>query len=157
MAKVKDTSVVDDKKTIEQQSPVITMTPEQLQAMIDKSIADSKIKNDVADPKAKYEGPRKYSYSIYAGLPVCSMESFKKDKRYQLVFRNEYGQWVSNQMVRLILSDGKTIEAPYDDYMANKETSEKVFVKNIEGKGEDAKYVFEVDGETFSVDKNVIN
>lgn len=76
-----------------------------------KSLQDKlDTKNTLSDGKKRYEWPRHYSFKLWAGLPVLDYVSEKKDPSRELVYKNQYGEYTENQLVKLTLLklDGKT-------------------------------------------------
>ena len=96
----------------------------------DKEIALLKDPQDPnKDAKVVYAWPRKYSFSLWTGIPVLSIEYFLKDPEADLVYKNERNQWVENQYVKLNLLWWKVIETSNYLYNKNKTKSGHEFAK----------------------------
>ncbi len=76
-----------------------------------KSLKDQVEKrNPIADGKKFYEWPRHYSFKLWSWMPVLDYKSKKKDSSRDYVYKNQYGEYVQNQILELTLLkiDGKT-------------------------------------------------
>lgn len=108
--------------------------------------------------KERYEWPRKYSYSRRGGIPVLSMESYKKDPSKELLYKGVEGQRISNQYVRLKLANDETPEVEINDFNTNRQRSEKMNCKIMQEEDWNFAYLFETeDFGTISVLHHVIN
>jgi len=154
-AKVTKTTPVEATKAVVQVAPV-TIKPvaevkqdPSMKAILarmeaqDKEIALLKNPTDPnKDAKVIYAWPRKYSFSLWAGVPVLSVEYFKKDEAADLVYQNQNWLWVENQYARLSLLWGKTIETSNYLYNKNKSKSEHQFADTNKNELWDTTYTF---------------
>lgn len=124
-----------------------------------------------AEPKngqaERYEGPRAYSYSTWTTEDnvqhiVTDWVTRKIDPSFDLVYKNQYGQYVDNQALELTFEDGSTLKVSHYDYGMQHGRSEKLFTVGTQiKKGVDGKtstfYVFDVDGADVAVSERAIN
>jgi len=85
-----------------------------------------KSENMFTKAKKKYEGPRHYSYKLWSNVPVLSYISIKKDGAKDLLFKNQYGEYVSNHLLELTLADGKTIKVDVNEFNNSYQRSDKM-------------------------------
>jgi hypothetical protein len=124
-----------------------------------------------AEPKTgkgeMYVGPRAYSYSTWTtedGVShiVTDIRTVKLNQSFDLVYKNQYGQYVDNQAVEALFDDGTKATITHYDYGMTHGRSEKLFTtgtkvkKGINGKTATF-YVFDVDGTEVAVSENCIN
>ena len=118
--------------------------------------------NTIKDGKKFYEGPRHYSFKLWGWKPVLNYTSKKKDPTRDYVYKNQYGEYVENQILELTLlwNEGKTetqevIVTQFNDGFIR---SDKMEAK-VESDGVNpTAYVFNTaEFWEFSVDPRIIN
>ena len=124
-----------------------------------------------AEPKTgkgeTYVGPRAYSYSTWTTEDgqqhvVTDIRTVKLNQSFDLVYKNQYGQYVDNQAIEMTFDDGTKASASHFDYGMSHGRSEKLFTTGTKiKKGANGKtstfYVFDVDGTEVAVSENCIN
>ena len=101
MAKIKDESVTKQTTwpTTEQ---MMLEQMKVMQAQINK-LSEEK-KNPHADEKKIYDWPHKYSFKLYAWVPVLSYKSVKENPHMDWNYRNQAWHFISNQLLELTLA-----------------------------------------------------
>jgi hypothetical protein len=115
----------------------------------------------------RYEGPRAYSYSTWTTEDgeqkiVTDWVTRKINPSFDLVYKNQYGQYVDNQGMELTFHDGSKVTVTHFDYGMQHGRSDKLFTVGTKiMKGADNKtstfYVFDVNGQEVPVSERAIN
>lgn len=115
----------------------------------------------------RYDGPRAYSYSTWTTEDgeqkiVTDWVTRKINPSFDLVYKNQYGQYVDNQGMELTFQDGTKLTVTHYDYGMQHGRSDKLFTVGTKiQKGADGKtstfYVFDVDGQEVPVSERAIN
>lgn len=63
--------------------------------------------NSFEKQKEKYKWPLKARYWLWAGVPIVSYETVKKNEEYDFLYKDGNGQWVNNHYVQLTLLNGE--------------------------------------------------
>jgi hypothetical protein len=82
--------------------------------------------------KERYDWPLHYSYKLWGGCPVLDYVTIKKDPTRGLVFKNQYGEYTENQILKLTVLWAKwpeEVEALIYDFNNSHERSEKMPAK----------------------------
>lgn len=109
--------------------------------------------------KKFYDWPRKFCYKMWGWVPVLSYKSFKKDPTKDLMYKNQFGAWVSNHYLKLSLANGKDAEVEVNEFNRDYTLSEKEFAeKATDNRGNVLGYTFKTEewGE-FIVAQNILN
>ena len=117
------------------------------------------VNNPFKDGKRVYEWPRAYCYKMWGWVPVIWFTSFRKDPTKDLVYKNQWGTWESNQYLKLQLADGNEVEVEVNEFNRDYTLSDKVIAEpRTDNKGKLIGYAFNSDeyGE-FIVAPNIIN
>ena len=86
--------------------------------------------------KERYDWPRAYCYKMWWWVPVLSYESFRKDPTKDLVYKDQFGQWVSNHYLKLKLADEKEVDVEVNEFNKNRTLSDKIIAeKRTDNKG----------------------
>jgi hypothetical protein len=65
-----------------------------------------------------------------------SYESFRKDPTKDLVYKDQFGQWVSNHYLKLKLADDKEVDVEVNEFNKNRTLSDKIIAeKRTDNKG----------------------
>jgi hypothetical protein len=83
--------------------------------------------------KEKLQWPRKFSFKLWAWIPIVSIESFRKDPSKDLVFKNAAGQYVSNHYAKLSLANWENVEVEINDFGRDVTLSEQMEAKDHHG------------------------
>jgi hypothetical protein len=101
---------------------------------------------------------------MWAGVPVLSYISKKKDPSKDFVFKNSFGWFESNQILELTLANWTSIDVDVIEFNKHFQKSEKLPAKDHNWNpimNDNLKYTksftFDVDGEIFTVLHNMIN
>ena len=106
-----------------------------------------------------YEWPRTYSYKTWWWVPVLWYSSYRKDATKDLVYKDQFGQWVSNHYLKVRLADGKETDVEVNDFNKNRWISEKVEAEiRTDNKGKPLGIAFNIEGYwEVIVDINAVN
>lgn len=149
---------------VEQQSApasseeMVSLPKSVLQELIDRIEAVEKGKNPIREAKKRYTGPREFSFKLRGWVPVLSYQTTRKDPTKWLRYKNQFGHYTNNQLLKLSLADKSTVDVDVEDFLAHSDRSEKMRCQVITDENGDKVYKFNTDnwGE-FTVLEKVIN
>jgi len=98
---------------------------------LEKENAELKASKENPFKKAheKYEWPLAYSYKLRGWVPVLSYVSVMKDPTKDLTFKNQNGILENNQLMRLELANGTTVDVDSIEFGNNFTRSDKMEAK----------------------------
>ena len=109
--------------------------------------------------KEVYDGPRKYNYKLWWGIPVLGYKSFKKDPTKDLMYKDQFWQRKSNHYLKLDLADKTQVEVEVNEFNRDYTRSEKLFAEKVtDNRGNLLGFEFDTDDYwKIIVAENVIN
>lgn len=87
--------------------------------------------------QVKYDGVRFYSVKTWNDKIVCDYVSKKKEANKDFVFKNQYGEWIDNQVMTLIYADGSKEDVMYTQFGMGYQKSEKIYTPKSVNKNSD--------------------
>jgi len=141
MAKINETTEVV--KEVQPDLGWILARLESLEA--ENKALKEKSENMFEKAKKKYDWPRKYNYKTWDGVPVLSYVSKRKDTTKDLLFKNQYGEYVSNHLLELTLANDKTVKVEVNEFNNSCWKSEKLFADVISDGSNVIWYKFKTD------------
>lgn len=121
---VETVSTVETEATLPQQQPtgtdpVVNALLEQVKMLTHevKKLQDSDNKAQMfIDAKKINDDPKQFKYKIWAGIPVLSSKSKKKDPTKPYMYFTPKWEQVVNQLVTLSLADGSEVDADVNEF-----------------------------------------
>lgn len=152
---------VVETQTVKNQDPTMKAILERLERQ-EAELKALKSKDDGSmykDAKAKYEWPRHYSFSLWAGIPVLGWESFRKDPTLDFEYMNDRKVWVTNHYMRLKLADGTEVEVTNYNFNRDKKLSDKMPAKVMTNELWETHYTFHTEtwGDITILSSNFLN
>lgn len=130
-----------------------------------------------SNEQVNYNGPLMFSLKTWNDKIISDYVSKKKEQNKDWVYKNQYGEWIDNQMMILTYIDGSTEEVMYTQFWAGLQKTEKIYTngsiksnpnsapiisRNTNMKlGSDGKqhefFIFDIDGERVEICEKCIN
>jgi len=167
MAKMKPTneSKTQDNESINKENPSL----DKVLARLDKLESENQELREKVNPentfkkgKERYDWPLHYSFKLWGGKPVLDYVSEKKDPTRDFVYKNQYGEFTENQLMKLTLlkedwltDTKKVLVTAFNDWFSR---SDKMEAKVEKKKKKVLSYTFTTEEYwTFTIQPKVVN